>query len=214
MPTEVLPGIYDITVREDENGRRYRAYLVDADVPTLFDTGLEGTTETLLDGIRSTGLTPARTVLTHADPDHTGGLAAVDRTYETETHVPTQSDLATDFEADHRYGDGDRIGPFEAIHVPGHSEDLHALVDEDRGVLVAGDALAGADLRGFPEGYLLPHAAVYAEDYGMAELNLDSLLAYEFDAALVYHGSSVLEDARQVLERFLNFPGRPAEPVR
>jgi hypothetical protein len=76
------------------------------------------------------------------------------------------------------------------------------------------DALAGADLRGFPEGYLLPHAAVYAEDLTEAELCLDRLLECEFDAVLVYHGSSVTESARERLDRFLNFPGRPPEPVK
>jgi len=37
---------------------------------------------------------------------------------------------------------------------------------------------------------------------------------YEFDAALVYHGSSVTEGARGVLDRYVNFPGRPSEPVK
>jgi hypothetical protein len=80
--------------------------------------------------------------------------------------------------------------------------------------LVAADAVSGADLREFPEGYLLTHAAVYAEDLKEAELNLDRLLEYEFDAALVYHGSSVTEGAREVLDRYVNFPGRPDEPVK
>ncbi len=29
MPREIVPGIYDVTVREDANGRRYRVYLAD-----------------------------------------------------------------------------------------------------------------------------------------------------------------------------------------
>lgn len=72
----------------------------------------------------------------------------------------------------------------------------------------------GADLRGFPEGYLFPHAAVYAEDFKQAELNLEHLLAYEFDTALVYHGTAVTENARDVLDRYVNFPGRPPETVK
>jgi glyoxylase-like metal-dependent hydrolase (beta-lactamase superfamily II) len=128
--------------------------------------------------------------------------------------VPAPSDLETDHGADHRYGDGDRIGGFRAIHVPGHSPDHHVLVDEQRGVLIAGDALVGADLRGFPQGYLLPHAAVYADDHEAAELNLERLLEWEFDAALVYHGTAVTEDANGVLDRYVNFPGRPPEPVK
>jgi len=213
MPHEIVPDVYDITVRAD-SGRRYRAFLVDDEDPTLIDTGFADTTDALFEGIEATGLQPDRLVLTHADPDHVGGLDAVVERDDPETFVPQQSELETDHAADHRYGDGDRIGGFEAVHVPGHSSDHHALVDEQRGVLIAGDALAGADLRGFPDGYLLPHAAVYAADYGAAESNLDRLLDYEFDAALVFHGSSVTEDARAVVDRYVNFPGRPSEPVK
>lgn len=34
MATEVIDSAYDITLKSDP--RRYRAYLIDADVPTLF----------------------------------------------------------------------------------------------------------------------------------------------------------------------------------
>ncbi|WP_246987382.1 MBL fold metallo-hydrolase [Halorientalis marina] len=214
MPTEIVDGVHDLTVRDDEHGRRYRAYLVDDDVPALFDAGFADTTDALFDEIAATGLTPERLVLTHGDPDHVGGYDAVVDRYDVETYVPEQTDLSTDHDATHRYADGDGIGGFEAIHVPGHAPDHHALVNEETGVLIAGDALSGADLRGFPPGYLLPHAAVYAEDMKRAELNLDRLLAYEFDAALVYHGTAVTEDARAVLDRYVNFPGRPDSPVK
>jgi len=214
MPTEILPGVHDITVRADDNGRRYRAYLIEDDVPTLFDAGFADTTDALFEGVAATGLEPERLVLTHADPDHVGGFDAAVERYDLETHVPEQSDLDVDHEPDHRYGDGDRIGGFEAVYVPGHRHDHHALVDEQRGVLVAADAVSGADLRGFPEGFLLPHAAVYAEDLKEAELSLDRLLGFEFDAALVYHGTSVTGGARDVLDRYVNFPDRPDEPVK
>jgi glyoxylase-like metal-dependent hydrolase (beta-lactamase superfamily II) len=143
-----------------------------------------------------------------------GGFDAVVDQYGVETYVPEQSDLETDHAPDNRYGDGDSIGGFEGIYVPGHSSDHHALVNEDTGLLVTGDAVSGADLRGFPEGYLLPHSAVYAEDYNAAELNLNRILAYEFDTALVYHGTAVTEDAWAVFDRYVNFPGRPKEPIK
>lgn len=209
MPAEIVPSVYDITVREDPSGRRYRAFLVDADVPTLFDAGFAETTDALFEGIDAVGIDPERLVLTHADPDHVGGFDAVVDRYGVETYVPEQTDLDTDHPADHRVGDGDSVGNFEAVYVPGHAADHHAYVDESAGLLVAGDAVSGADLRGFPEGYLLPHAAVYAEDMTAAELNLDRLVDYEFDAALVYHGTSVTSDAGAVLERYVRFPGRP-----
>jgi glyoxylase-like metal-dependent hydrolase (beta-lactamase superfamily II) len=213
MPTEIHPGVYDITIRQDDNGRRYRVYLVEDDVPTLVDTGFADTTDALFEGIEATGLEPERVVITHADTDHVEGLPAVVDAYDVETHVPELSDV-DDVEPDHRYGDGDRIGGFEAVYLPGHTSDHHALVHEDAGFLITGDALSGADLRGFPEGYLLPHAAVYAENLQESELNLDRLLEYDFDAALVFHGSAVTENARDALDRYVNFPGRPAENIR
>jgi glyoxylase-like metal-dependent hydrolase (beta-lactamase superfamily II) len=216
MPTEILPDVYDITVREaDHPGgtRRYRAFLADGETPTLFDAGFADTTDALFAGVDAAGVEPERVVLTHADPDHVGGLDAVRDRYDVTAYAPAESDLGDAREPDRRYADGDAIGRFEAIHVPGHSPDMHALVDEDAGVLIAGDAVSGADLRGLPAGHLLPHAAVYAVDSTRAELSLDRLLEYEFDAALVFHGSSVTEGARDALDRYVNFPGRPPEPV-
>jgi hydroxyacylglutathione hydrolase len=213
MPTELHPGVHDITVRRDDNGRRYRAYLVEDDVPTLVDTGFADTTDALFDGIEATGLVPERVVITHADTDHVEGLPAVVEAYDVETHVPELS-AVDDVEPDHWYGDGDRIGGFEAVHLPGHCGDHHCLVHEDAGFVITGDALSGADLRGLPEGYLLPHAAHYAEDLGEAELNLERLLEYDFDAALVFHGTAVTEGADDVLDRYVNFPGRPDAPIR
>ncbi|MFB6311399.1 MAG: MBL fold metallo-hydrolase [Salinirussus sp.] len=213
MPTEIHPGVYDITIRQDENGRRYRVYLVDDDVPTLVDTGFANTTDALFEGIDATDLTPERVIITHADVDHVEGLPAVVDRYDVTTHVPEQSDLEN-VSPDRRFGDGDRIGGFEAVYLPGHSSDHHALVHTDGDFLITGDALSGADLRGFPEGYLLPHAALYAEDVHEAELNLERLLEYDFEAALTFHGTAVTEGAWDVVDRYVNFPGRPEENVR
>lgn len=206
MPTEPIDGVYDISLAE-ANGR-IRAYLVDGDTPTLFDTGLDGTTDRLLDAIEDIGVVPDRVVITHGDPDHVGGFDVVCETYDVETWVPEETDLDADHDPDHRYGHGDAIGSYEAVHVPGHTPGSSALVEEATALLIAGDTLVGADWRGIPAGYLLPPPKHYTEDLDAAEENLDRLLEYDFDAALVYHGSSVLEDARDRLDQFVNFPGR------
>jgi glyoxylase-like metal-dependent hydrolase (beta-lactamase superfamily II) len=211
MPEEILPDVYDLTLT-DGDGPRFRAYLVDADVPTLVDTGLPDTTDALLAELEAVGLDPGRVVVTHGDGDHVGGYDAVCDAYDAETWVPepTDADLQS---VDNRYGHGDTVGPFEAVHAPGHEQDLHALVDEDAGYLVASDAVYGGDLRGLPAGYLIAPPAVYSENVNRAEESMETLLGYEFDAVLVFHGTSVLEGGRDRLDSFVNFPAKPDDPT-
>lgn len=60
MYTELLPEVYDIMVRDDSDAR-HRAFLVNADEPTLVDTGLPDTTDALFKGLGRIGLEPERT---------------------------------------------------------------------------------------------------------------------------------------------------------
>ena len=202
MPTELVDDVYDITCRE-VNGKRYRVFLLTGGTPTLFDTGFEATAETVIEGIESIGVEPERLIVTHADGDHVGAFDAIVDRYGPETWVPEQSDLDTDSDPDHRYGDGDRIGRFTAVHVPGHEPDNHVLIDEDAGLAVMGDAVSGADQRGLPAGYFHLPPGVYSQNLNEAEANLERLTEYDFDVGLVFHGSSVLERASEKLERYV-----------
>jgi glyoxylase-like metal-dependent hydrolase (beta-lactamase superfamily II) len=200
MPVEIREGVYDITCAETETGR-IRAFLF-AD-GTLVDCGLPDTTDALLEGIAATPIEPERLVVTHADRDHVGGFDAVVREHWVETYVPEGADLDTEFDPDNRYGHGDAVGPFEAVHLPGHRDHQHALINESDGVAVLADAVSGADQRGLPEGYFHLPPGVYTDDLNQAERSLERLLDYEFDAGLVYHGSSVLSGASEKLQRYV-----------
>lgn len=204
--TEVAPDVYDLTLAQDP--ARYRAFLFDWDTPTLVDTGLAETSETLLDRLDTLGIAPERLVITHADHDHVGGFDAVVDRYDPETHVPEQSTLETDHEPDHRYGHEETVSPFTAVHVPGHCADNYALVAQEAPVAVMGDSMIGADWRGLPGGYFVLVEAIYSDDLVAAERNAERLQAYEFDIGLVFHGSSVFEDAREKLDAFLDFPNK------
>ncbi|RQH02338.1 MBL fold metallo-hydrolase [Natrarchaeobius oligotrophus] len=218
MPTEIVDGVYDITCKHDESymgGARYRVFLFDGDVPTIIDAAFPDTTNRLIDGIEKTGVVPERLLITHGDGDHIGGYNALVDRYGVETWVPNNLSVSTrtegvglDTDPDHRFSDGERIGRFEAVHVPGHTEDSYAFVDERDGIAVMGDVAMGSDLRGFPPGYFVLPPEVWGGDVNSAERNLEKLLEYEFEVGLVYHGSSVLEDARDTLEAFVNFPGK------
>jgi hypothetical protein len=74
--------------------------------------------------------------------------------------------------------------------------------------VVLGDALSGADQRGLPAGYFHLPPAVYSKDLNLAEESLERLLEYDFEVGLVYHGSSVTEDARAKVGRYVEFPGK------
>lgn len=206
MPTELADGVYDITCRTEESGKRYRVFLFTAGTPTLFDAGFASTAEAVFEGVDEIGVEPERLLITHGDGDHVDGFDAIVDRYDPETWVPEQTELDAEADPDHRYGDGDRIGRFEAVHVPGHEPDNHALIDEDAGIAVLGDAVSGADQRGLPAGYFHLPPALYSQNLNEAEENLERLLDYEFDVGLVFHGSSVLEGASEKLGRYVNFP--------
>jgi glyoxylase-like metal-dependent hydrolase (beta-lactamase superfamily II) len=200
MPTEIVPGVHDLTCAETPNGR-IRAFLTDDG--TLFDAGLPDSTEALLAEISATGVTPKRVVVTHADVDHVGGVEAVRDAYSVTVFVPDGADVG--FDVDLRYEEGNEIAGFEAVHLPGHRAHQHGLVDESRaaGVAILADAASGADQRGLPAGYLHLPPGWFSEDLVLAEESLAKLLRYEFDAGLVYHGSSVTEGASETLRRYV-----------
>ena len=204
--TEVAEDVYDLTLTQEP--ARYRAFLFDWDRPTLVDCGLETTTETLLDRLDTLGIPPERLVLTHADHDHAGGFDAVVDRYDPTTYVPAQSTLDTTHSPDVRYDHEDTVGPFAAVHVPGHCEDNYALAAPDRSLAVLGDAMIGADWRGLPPGYFVLVEGIYSDDLVAAERNAERLQDYDFETGLVFHGSSVFADARAKLDAFLDFPNK------
>lgn len=207
MPTEVVDGIYDITCREEPSGKRYRVFLDTREPATLFDAGFAETVDAVRESVAEIGTDPDRLVVTHGDPDHIDGMAALAEAYDLDTWIPVQTSPET--EPDHRYGDGDSVGRYVAVHAPGHEPDNHVLIDEDAGVAVMGDAISGADQRGLPAGHVHLPPAVYSQDLNRAEESLTRVLDYEFEVALVYHGSSITEQAHAKLDRYVNFPGKP-----
>lgn len=210
MATRVFGDVHDVTVdrRTTPYGeRRFRAFLADADPVTLVDTGLPDTTDALFGALDELGVAPERVVITHGDPDHVGGFDAVVDRFSPETWVPRETDVETEATPDYRFEDGDSVGPFTAVHVPGHEPDNYVLVNEDAGYAIMGDALSGADQRGLPDGYLLLPPGDKSRDLKEAERNLRKLLDFDFEAALVFHGSSVTEGASEKLAKFVNYPG-------
>jgi hypothetical protein len=69
MPHEVVPDVYNLTCLDEQDDKRYRAFLFTDGTPTLFDTDLERTTDVLLDEIDNVGVVPERLVITPGDGD-------------------------------------------------------------------------------------------------------------------------------------------------
>jgi glyoxylase-like metal-dependent hydrolase (beta-lactamase superfamily II) len=197
MVAEPADGVYDITCT-GTGSERIRAYLTAHG--TLVDAGLPDTADALLDGIAETGVAVERLVVTHTDPDHVGGVGAVVDEHDPVVLLPEGADADAVPRVDERYGEGDTVGPFEAVHVPGHRDHQHVLVAD--GYAVLADALSGADQRGLSGGFHLPPGK-FTDDLNEAERSLEKLLEYEFEVGLVFHGSNVLADASATLERYV-----------
>lgn len=190
--------------------------LVLKDVPegetTLIDTAFKENGEELVETLQEEYDTIDRVILTHGDHGHHGGLNHVLEAFspklamaanETKLHTHLEEE-GIDYEPDVTFEDGDRLdGNIRVIQVPGHTEAPSALLLEDRGILISGDALDGSDRGGLPAGYLLPPPALFNDDHEAAELNLYNLLEYDFDTVLVFHGSHVFENPKQKLDDFL-----------
>jgi glyoxylase-like metal-dependent hydrolase (beta-lactamase superfamily II) len=223
---ECNENVYDITWQTADEGpditkgERHRTFFFDlpGDVPTLIDTCFQNRVEYLIEGIEQIGVEPERLIITHRHLDHIGAFEEIVDQYSLETWVPEDDNIAEidtygidiQTEPDHLYSDGEQIGRFEAVHVPGHSPGNSVLVDEDASIAVCADTVSGADRRGLPKGYLIhppqaTHTEMPAQAAVDAEANLENLLGYEFEVALVNHGSSVFENASEKLERYVNF---------
>lgn len=202
MPTPITDDVYEISAWSEDGGKDYRVYLFTDGTPTLVDTGKPDTAGGIIDGIEAVGVAPERLVITHGDGDHVGGFDAIVDRYDPETWVPEATALDAAADPTHRFSDGATIGRFVAVHTPGHEPDHHVVVDETAGIAVMGDAANGSDRRGLPTGYFtLPSSS---QDLDLAMESLQKLLDYDFDVGLVYHGTSVTEDAHEKLDAYVN----------
>jgi len=229
---EIFPNVYDITWERQGEGSelvrdmRWRSFLFDFqdDATTLVDTCMENRVDRLYAGIEEIGVEPERLIITHNHPDHVDAFDAVVERYDPETWIheddrmvdpidDVEYPIPVETPADHYFTQGEQIGRFEAVHIGGHTPGSSVLVDERAGIVVCGDSLNGADRRGLPPGYLIhppqsTHGSRPCEAVVEAEENIARLLDYEFDSALVFHGTSVFENACEKLDDYINYEPR------
>jgi glyoxylase-like metal-dependent hydrolase (beta-lactamase superfamily II) len=215
---ELVTDLYDVQLGGiSRHGQlMYTAAFLDTrDGTTLIDTGWPDTTEELLTALEDADTVPDRVILTHEGHDHYGGIDAVMNRYDPELVVPAGEETlqeAIDHNPDRLLADGDRIAGMEAVVLPGHSPAPMSLYLPDRRTFISADALDGADRQGLPAGFLLPGPGLYNEDHDRAAESLQRLLEYDIDSVLVFHGSHVLGDAGEKIDRLLRFKEHYQQP--
>src|SRR4051794_37135927 len=204
MRSEILPGVTSYFFPTAV----VNAFLVEADVLTLIDTGTPGGAPTFRDGTGHT-LPPPR----HAD--HAGNAADLAHRTGAEVHVsPVDAPFVTERREQPRpkaatplgrllvpYVDkalpwtldpvpaqttlveGATVGPFRVIETPGHTAGHVSLLWEERGILFTGDAAANITRLG-------PHPA--ADDPEQARRSFSKLAGLSFEAACFGHGRPLI----------------------
>ena len=97
----------------------------------------------------------------------------------------------------------------EAIDIPhsGWTEETAFLVEQEKGLLIVGDAVCGgrADI-GVPEGEIsiFTNQLEAISDRQKARNSLIGLMQYPFDAVCFAHGTPIRHRAKAALQRFLD----------
>lgn len=142
-------------------------------------------------------------IITHAHRDHVGGLRALKETrppFLVAAHDSEADDVEkeTGIEVDLRLIDGQTVGGFTVIYLPGHTLGSIALLRG--GTLIAGDALnGGAELKG-------PNP-MFSKDRELGEASVRSLVDFDFDRVLVGHGVGIEKGGKEALLRLIERMG-------
>lgn len=219
---EVVPGIH--RVEGTWGGNVY--LLAGADSLTQVDAALPFNAGRIRRYIRSMGRTVSEVrqlVLTHSHPDHTGSIRSLfgdsgvpTLVHEADTRgsgsgrwlyyrgqllsLPGKLPLFSRTHADGLLADGAMLPHLRGVrvlHTPGHTPGSVCLLDEERGVLIAGDMLI-SDGKSFHRPAQFP-----GTDFRAYRRSIERIASLDFDTVCPGHGKPVVAGAKASLERML-----------
>ena len=176
----------------------------------LCDTSVDDTAKDIFNWLRKNGRAPGdltSVIVTHTHADHVLGLKAVksrapnakvavhkdDADYVARTKVypgPPGPQRHEAVNVDVRLEDGQKYEGFLVIHAPGHTPGSIAILDTERKILVAGDALNN-------EKGLAPPNDKYNIDPKAVRSSIKKLANYQYETILFGHGGPILRGGSQ-----------------
>ncbi len=194
----------------------------------LIDAGYRERATPIVSALGSVGLTPrdlSFALLTHQHPDHMGGASFLRWAWGTKVACHTSDQAAIQgqgprtapawvrlfvrrppVQVDRALRDGETIGPFTALHVPGHTPGSVAFYHAERKFLFTGDAVLA------PGGRLTLPSRSSTFDPDQAIAALEKLAHLEVRLLLPGHGRPVSDVPGERLRTL--FRERSARPVQ
>jgi hydroxyacylglutathione hydrolase len=218
-------GIYQIPEMGFSN-----AYLADISPNSivLIDTGTSSGGKKIQAYLEGTGIKPqmiSEIILTHVDPDHSGGAAALKRLTGAklgiyELDAPRISGQVKKLKETSGFGnvlqsffgifmkvervkpdvilkDGDTVGPLSIIHTPGHTDGSICIYKPGQALFV------GDTLRTTGSGSLSLPGNVMNRDPVQLRKSVQKISELEFSVLLPGHGKPITEKASQKLKEFV-----------
>lgn len=215
---KIVDGIHQV------DGVNCNVYLMeDGEKLILIDTGLPRSDKKIVKYIESLNHKPtdvSTIVLTHFHIDHVGSAKKMKELTNAEVAVhEADADFVSGKKAPPKpknlifkalssfvkaapvdvklvLKDGDKVGRLIVIHTPGHSEGSISLLDVDRKVMFAGDAVR------FIDGKITDPPKQFTLDMNKAKDSIKKISTYDFDVMLSGHGQPLTVNASQKVNEY------------
>lgn len=164
----------------------------------VVDTGVSGSEGEIERGLAELGLAwsdVGHVILTHLHADHIGSLGAVMTAASDAVGYAGAADIPgiTSPRPLTPVGDGDVVFGMDVLATPGHTAGHISVLDRAAGILVAGDALNGA------EGGVAGPDPQYSADHEQAIESAKKLATFTYDRAFFGHGEPIEAGASELV---------------